>query len=88
MGKKDGQGKSGERKKSAGFLNLPILEFTGNKEVSLEGVSGILEYDESVVRINSGRLIISFRGFSLSIKCLTASSLVITGTITAVEFLD
>ena len=68
--------------------NSPIMEFISNREVMIEGVNGILEYDDSVVRLNSGRLIITFLGKQMSIKCLTASSLVITGCFTTVEFMS
>ena len=59
--------------------HAPFLQFNSNKEVTLDGCRGILEYQKE--------MIIAFKGRGLNIKCLTASSLVIGGYITAVEFL-
>ena len=64
-----------------------IMEWTGNREIIIEGVNGILEYNDSNIRINTDNMIISFSGRGLTIECLTDSSLVIKGFITSSEFL-
>lgn len=63
------------------------MEINGNREVVVEGCSGVLEYDIDVVRIRAGRLVIRFTGRGLCIQSLTADSLVVTGFITGIEFL-
>ena len=92
MGKKSKQNLAENSDKSGIFpVNLsasnPILEMHGNREINIEGVKGVLEYDVTVIRINTGNMIISFHGRGLAISCLTASSLTIKGFINKIEFL-
>ena len=70
------------------MMNIsPYLEFSSNKEVTLDGCRGILEYQSEIIRINTNKMVVAFKGRGLNIKCLTASSVVISGYITSVEFL-
>lgn len=69
-------------------LSMPThMEINGNTEAVVDGCSGVLEYDSSVVRIRTGKLIVRFTGRGLVIKCLTADSLIVTGFLTGIEFL-
>lgn len=68
------------------FINTPHFEMNSNKEVIIEGSSGVLEYDENLIRIKTGKFISQFIGRNLNIKCLTEDSLVIDGFITSIEF--
>ena len=63
------------------------FELCGNREVVVDGCRGVLEYDETVVRINTGKMITCFFGRGLTLKCLTPDSLVIGGFITSIEFI-
>lgn len=75
-------------------LQLPVgaltgaaqFQMSGNREVIVEGCKGVLEYDDKVIRINTGKMVTSFQGRGLCIKCLTPDSLVIEGFITSIEF--
>lgn len=70
------------------MMNIsPYLEFSSNREVILDGCKGILEYQSEIIRINTNKMVVAFKGRGLNIKCLTASSVVISGYITSVEFL-
>lgn len=69
------------------ILNPVSIEIKGNREVVVEGCKSILHYDENIVKINTNKMIISFFGRSLRIKCLTSDSLVIRGFITSIEYL-
>lgn len=70
------------------FVGLsPYLQFNSNREVTLDGCKGILEYQTEIIRISTGKMVIAFKGRGLNIKCLTATSVVIKGYITSVEFL-
>ena len=72
----------------AGALpNCTHFEMNGNREVMIEGSRGILQYDENIIRLNMGKMIASFCGRSLSIKCLTQDSLIIEGFIKSIEFI-
>lgn len=62
------------------------IELSDNKEALVEGCQNILQYDDSVVRISTGRLIISFSGSHLSINALQQGQIRITGTILSVDY--
>jgi sporulation protein YqfC len=64
------------------------MELNGNREAVVEGCGGVLEYDETVVRVRTPNHVIRFTGRGLTIRCLTADALVVTGYITGIEFLD
>jgi sporulation protein YqfC len=66
--------------------DVPHIEMRSNLEFNIEGAKGVLEYDESVVRINTGRMVISLKGRRLNLKCLSPSNLVVSGFITGIEF--
>lgn len=76
-------------------LELPVGAITGaarievsdNKRAVVEGCKGILEYDENVIRLNTGGGFVRFTGSNLCVSCLTENSAVVTGIIAAVEFL-
>lgn len=63
------------------------FEINGNREVIVDGCKGVLEYDETKVRINTGKMVTSFLGRRLTIKCLTSDSLIVEGFITSIEFI-
>lgn len=63
------------------------FEINSNKEVIIEGSKGILQYEENIIRVNMGKMITSFCGKNLSLKCLDSDSLVIIGFITSIEFI-
>ncbi|MEE1056563.1 MAG: YabP/YqfC family sporulation protein [Acutalibacteraceae bacterium] len=67
--------------------SAPYLQFNSNREVTLDGCKGILEYQNETIRISTGKMVIAFKGRGLNIKCLTATSVVIKGYITTVEFI-
>ena len=67
--------------------NCAHFEMNSNREVSIEGCKGILQYDENIIRINTGKMVTSFLGRNLSIKCLTPDSLIVQGFITSIEFI-
>lgn len=62
------------------------MEINGNTEAVVEGCRGILEYDDDVVRIRTAKVIVTFSGRGLSIRCMTADSLVVEGFITGINF--
>ena len=64
---------------------LPRMEFCGNREVTIDGSKGVLEYDENLIRINMGKMVACFFGRNLNIKCFNLESLVIEGYITTIE---
>lgn len=65
----------------------PYLQFNSNREVTLDGCKGILEYQSEVIRVSTGKMVIVFKGRGLNIKCLNTTSIVIAGYIINVEFI-
>ncbi len=68
--------------------NLPVIEFTGNKSAMIEGSTGVLHYGEDVVRINTRMAVVAFKGRGLSIKCISATCVIVEGFILSVEFIS
>lgn len=68
-------------------IGLPHLELSGNREAVIDGCKGILQYDENVVKIKTGKMMLRFTGTGLNLRSLTDSSLVIEGFISGIEFL-
>lgn len=63
------------------------LEFDGNQEVIIEECSGILEYTEQQIRVNTANCILRFQGKKLQVCAMTQDSIVLKGFIERVEFL-
>ena len=64
------------------------LELSGNHRAVVEGCRGILEYEEGVIRLNTGSGVIRFTGTDLSMSCMTEVSAVVVGSILSLEFLS
>lgn len=62
------------------------LEFNGNREVIIEGCSGILEYSEQQVRVNTPQCILRFQGRNLQICTMTQDCIILSGHIERLEF--
>lgn len=72
----------------AGVLTAaPRMEFSGNRRVLVEGCKRILECDEDCIRLCTANGILRFTGRELCMACRTAEYAVITGRVSAVEFL-
>ena len=67
-------------------VSEPCIEFSGNREVLIEGSRGVLEYTPEVVRINMPGMILTIRGRELDLRCISASALIVEGFMTGVEF--
>lgn len=81
--------------KAARVLDLPVdlvagmahLEFSGNREVVVEGCRGIAEYDENIVCLKMDKMTVRFMGRGLELRNFTDHSAIIDGFISSVEFL-
>lgn len=62
------------------------MEVSGNTEVVVDGCTGVLEYDETVIRLAGGKMNVKFTGRNLQIKVLTHDSAIIAGYILSIEF--
>lgn len=65
----------------------PIIEMIGNRQITLEGSTGILLYESENIKINTPKMIVSFCGRGLTVRCISSSCVEIEGFVTAVEFI-
>ena len=68
-------------------LNLPKLTMISNNNLIIENYKGVMEYDSSRVRVNTGKGIIKILGNGLVIKEITSEDIMVDGQISSLEFL-
>jgi len=85
--------KKGKLGKVAGFLDMPQgtiaksqMEIIGNNELIVDGVQGVLEYDESYIRVSLGKMLAKITGRNLTLKAMGDESIVVDGYILSIEF--
>lgn len=62
------------------------IELAGNREAFVDGCKGILTYDDNHIRLNTGKLIVSFSGSGLSINALQMEQAIVSGNIAEISF--
>ena len=62
------------------------IELIGNREATVEGCLGIIEYGENEIALNLGDVTATFTGDRLRMKCMTKTGAVIEGEISSVQF--
>jgi len=62
------------------------IELAGNTEAIVTGCTGVLEYDEGVVRLSGKSINVRFTGRRLLLKALTRESAIVEGFIMNMEF--
>lgn len=66
--------------------NCGYIEIVSNCCALVEGCTGILEYDDTVVKLSIGKKSVCFQGNSLTIKSLSMEQAMVEGFIVNVEF--
>ncbi|MCQ2514413.1 MAG: YabP/YqfC family sporulation protein [Ruminococcus sp.] len=66
---------------------VPMIEMVGNRNIMVEGSTGILLYESENIKINTNKMVVSFSGRNLTVRCISNSCVEITGFITKVEFM-
>ena len=64
------------------------IELCGNREAVVDGCQGILQYEDDVIRVSTGRLIVRFTGSDLCIRTMQQNQILICGTIVSVDFVS
>ena len=62
------------------------VELWKNRQALVEGVKGVLSYSESSVQLNTGSLVVTFKGAGLCIQSYQMEQLALAGTIAEVHF--
>ena len=65
----------------------PRVEMIGDGELRMGPHRGILAYGPEEIHISGGSLVVVVRGGGLELRAMTPEELLVTGTITAVEFM-
>lgn len=68
------------------FVDLPKIVLTGNREIYVENYRGILEYTDSVIRLNIGTNALKVCGEELDIRAIGEEDITLNGTIESIEF--
>ena len=69
------------------LAGAPRVEVVGDGELRMAPHRGILAYGPEEIHISGGSLVVLVRGSGLELRAMTPEELLITGTVTAVEFM-
>ncbi len=62
------------------------ITINSNKEIIIEGLRNVLEYEQEKIKLNLGNKTLLILGTNLTINSLTINGVVITGIINSLEF--
>lgn len=64
------------------------IELVSNCSVLVDGCKSVMEYDDSIVKLDLGKMRVKFTGSGLTIKSLSLSQAMIEGTVISLEFCE
>lgn len=64
----------------------PAIELVSNKEAMIEGCSGIVEYNDTLVTVNCKKITVSIEGTDINLKTLASDIIEVTGTFSNISF--
>lgn len=70
------------------ILDIPKITMIGNLQIYIENHKGIIEYSNSLIRINTKNGILRIIGKNLLLKNIVIEEIVIVGEIHQLEFTD
>lgn len=70
------------------LTNASVMEICSDRQITIDGCKGIVEYSDFMVKIKTAGGIVSIGGRYLNIKYLSVNSVVIEGKLLSVEFED
>lgn len=68
-------------------LNVPKLTMIGSGNLMIENYKGIIEYDDTLIRVNTGTGVIRVSGERLFLKEITSEDIMVDGDIKSLEFI-
>lgn len=84
--------RKGNEKKQNKFA-IPIItsheakiEMSGNREIIIDGCKGIVEYEEDLIKLSLGEMLLTLSGDSLVITSFDSGIAVINGQILNISF--
>ncbi|MBR3594340.1 MAG: YabP/YqfC family sporulation protein [Clostridia bacterium] len=80
----------GKINKTSGVAGMLLsgahIELFSNREAIIDGIRGVIEYNDCYVKLNVGKGTLDIFGNTLEISSLDADGLVISGKIEKIEF--
>lgn len=70
------------------FADEPKIEMLGNREMIVDGCKGVVEYNETLIKLSLGENVLSLSGDNLIIKSFDSSVAVISGQICDISFVS
>lgn len=67
-------------------LALPHIELRANRQAVIEGCFGILEYEESCIRLNCKTVLVALTGSGLCLEHLSGSLVCVSGDLLTLSF--
>ena len=68
------------------ILNLPLVTLIGSGEANIENYKNIIEYTETLIRINTTSGILRISGHNMRLKQITAEHITVIGDIVKMEY--
>ena len=68
------------------FVSELVMEIISDREVNVEGCRGVIEYDESFIKLNAGKGTVTLFGGGLIIESYSDTELLIKGKLEKIEF--
>ena len=68
-------------------LNLPLIMATGRDELSIENYKNLIEFTDTIIRINTQAGMLAIEGQKLMLKHVTTENILVTGLITRIQWL-
>ena len=69
------------------ILNLPQVTLTGRQEISIENYKGIIEFTDTLIRINTRCGILLITGRNLRLKHINIEYIIVIGDIGKLKYL-
>lgn len=70
------------------FIDEPKIEMLGNREMIIDGCKGVVEYDETIIKLSLGEYVLSLSGDNLLINSFDNSVAIISGQICEISFVS
>lgn len=68
-------------------LNIPRVTMVGDRDMMIENFKGVMEYEDTRIRVNTGSGVVRITGARLLIREITSEDIIISGEIRGVEFI-
>nr|WP_254906505.1 sporulation protein YqfC [Clostridium tyrobutyricum] len=68
------------------ILNMPKIQVTGDNEIIIENHKGIVLFDKSIVKINSGVGLISIYGDNFEVLFMGGSTITVGGKFKSIAY--